>query len=62
AKVTRDRMMVELDTQFPEYGFAQHKGYGTPAHLTAIHRHGPCLHHRKTFHPVSELNQGELSL
>jgi ribonuclease HII len=62
AKVTRDRMMVELDAQFPQYGFAKHKGYGTQAHLDAIHRHGPCLHHRKTFRPVSELNQGELNL
>jgi len=62
AKVTRDRLMLELDAQFPQYGFAQHKGYGTAAHLAAIHRHGPCLHHRKTFRPVSELNQGKLGL
>ena len=62
AKVTRDRLMIQLDAQFPQYGFAQHKGYGTQAHLAAIHRHGPCLHHRKTFRPVSEFNQGELSL
>jgi len=62
AKVTRDRMMVDLDAQFPQYGFAQHKGYGTATHLAAIHCHGPCLHHRKTFRPVSELNQGELNL
>jgi ribonuclease HII len=62
AKVTRDRLMVELDAQFPQYGFAKHKGYGTQAHLDAIHRHGPCPHHRKTFRPVSELNQGELNL
>ncbi len=60
AKVTRDRLMLELDTQFPQYGFAQHKGYGTADHLAAIHRHGPCIHHRKTFRPISELNQGEL--
>ena len=62
AKVTRDRLMVELDAQFPHYGFAQHKGYGTAAHLAAIHCYGcsPC--HRKTFRPVSELNQGELNL
>ena len=62
AKVTRDRLMVELDAQFPQYGFAQHKGYGTAAHLAAIRRHGPSHHHRKTFRPVSELNQGELNL
>jgi ribonuclease HII len=59
AKVTRDRLMVELDEQFPEYGFAQHKGYGTKDHLAAIRRHGPCPHHRKTFRPIVELNQGE---
>jgi ribonuclease HII len=62
AKVTRDRLLVELGVQFPQYGFAQHKGYGTAEHLAAIRRHGPCPHHRKTFRPVSELNQGELSL
>ena len=62
AKVTRDRLMVELDAQFPQYGFAKHKGYGTKDHLSAIHRHGPSPHHRKTFRPVSELNQGELNL
>lgn len=62
AKVTRDRLMAELDAQFPQYGFAQHKGYGTAAHLAAIRRHGPSPHHRKTFRPVSELNQGELNL
>lgn len=60
AKVTRDRLMVEMDAQFPQYGFAKHKGYGTKVHLQAIHLHGPCPHHRKTFRPVSELNQGEL--
>lgn len=62
AKVTRDRLMVELDAQFPQYGFAQHKGYGTVAHLAAIRRHGPAPCHRKTFRPVSELNQGKLGL
>lgn len=62
AKVTRDRLMVELDAQFPEYGFAKHKGYGTAEHLAAIRRHGPCIHHRKTFRPISEMNQGEFDL
>jgi ribonuclease HII len=62
AKVTRDRLMLEIDSQFPQYGFARHKGYGTAEHLAAIRRHGPCLHHRKTFRPISELNQGELNL
>jgi len=62
AKVTRDRLMVGLDAQFPQYGFAKHKGYGTAEHLAAIHRYGPSFHHRKTFRPVSELNHGELNL
>ncbi len=57
AKVTRDRLMVELDAQFPQYGFAQHKGYGTAAHIEAIRRHGPASCHRKTFRPVSEYKQ-----
>jgi ribonuclease HII len=54
AKVTRDRMMVELDSQFPGYGLAQHKGYGTPEHLEALQRLGPCSLHRKTFEPVRD--------
>ncbi len=62
AKVTRDRLMVELDAQFPAYGFARHKGYGTRAHLRALRRHGPCPAHRRSFRPVAELNQGELDL
>ena len=60
AKVTRDRIMLELDTQFPEYGFARHKGYGTPDHLAALDRHGPCPVHRRTFAGV--WRQGELVL
>jgi ribonuclease HII len=52
AKVTRDRIMAEADKQFPEYGFARHKGYGTPEHLAALDLHGPCPHHRKSFAPV----------
>ena len=58
AKVTRDRMMVALDTQFPEYGFARHKGYATPEHLAALDRHGPCPIHRRSFSGV--WRQGEL--
>lgn len=54
AKVTRDRLMVEIDRQFPQYGFARHKGYGTAAHLEAIQRHGPCPHHRKSFRPLAD--------
>lgn len=49
AKVTRDRLMVDLDRQFPEYGFARHKGYGTSEHLAALERLGPCPFHRQSF-------------
>ena len=58
AKVTRDLIMVEADRQFPEYGFARHKGYATPEHLAALDRHGPCPIHRRTFSGV--WRQGEL--
>ena len=54
AKVTRDRLMVELDAQFPEYGFARHKGYGVREHLDALRKHGPCPAHRRTFAPVAQ--------
>lgn len=61
AKVTRDRWMVELDREHPGYGFAEHKGYGTPAHLAALQRLGPCPHHRRSFAPVKILvDQGVL--
>ena len=53
AKVTRDRLLVELHDQFPQYGFAAHKGYGTPEHLEALRLHGPCIHHRRHFAPVA---------
>jgi ribonuclease HII len=55
AKVTRDRWMVALDQEHPGYGFAIHKGYGTPAHLDALKRLGPCPHHRRSFAPVKLL-------
>ena len=58
AKVTRDRLMVAADQQFPEYGFARHKGYATAEHLAALDRHGPCPLHRRTFAGV--WRQGEL--
>lgn len=54
AKVTRDRYMLDLHARHPEYGFDQHKGYGTPAHLAALRRHGPCPEHRRSFAPVRE--------
>ncbi len=52
AKVTRDRLMLEYDRQFPAYGFAEHKGYGTARHLAAINTHGPCAIHRLSFAPI----------
>ena len=54
AKVSRDRYMLELHQRHPEYGFDQHKGYGTPAHLAALRAHGPCTEHRRSFAPVRE--------
>jgi ribonuclease HII len=54
AKVHRDRLLVELDREFPGYGLAQHKGYGCPAHLKALERLGPTPLHRKSYHPVAQ--------
>jgi ribonuclease HII len=53
AKVTRDRLMRDLDIQFPQYGFAQHKGYGTRQHIEAIRTYGLCEIHRRSFHPCA---------
>ena len=54
AKVERDRAMVELDRQYPEYGFAKHKGYPTAAHFAKLRIHGPCPIHRRSFAPVAQ--------
>jgi ribonuclease HII len=54
AKVTRDRLMREMDEKYPEYGFARHKGYCTAEHLEAITRHGICAIHRRSFAPISD--------
>lgn len=54
AKVTRDRLMREMDARWPGYGFAQHKGYPTPEHIAALNRLGPCPEHRRSFAPVRE--------
>lgn len=54
AKVFRDRLMLELDTEFPQYGFRSHKGYATAQHLAALRAHGPCAHHRRFFAPVQD--------
>ncbi len=55
AKVTRDRIMQEIDGEFPQFGFAKHQGYGTKAHLEALRTYGPCRHHRYSFQPVAQL-------
>lgn len=55
AKVVRDRIMERLDRVWPQYGFAKHKGYGTPDHLAALRAHGPCPAHRMSFAPVASL-------
>ena len=55
AKTARDAQMRELDQQYPEYGFAAHKGYATKAHVAALERHGPCAIHRRSYAPVAKL-------
>jgi ribonuclease HII len=55
AKITRDKVLIELDSSYPEYRFADHKGYGTPFHRTALERLGPCPIHRKSFAPLKGL-------
>lgn len=55
AKVTRDRIMREMDLEFPQYGFAGHKGYITAAHTAALIEHGPCAQHRRSFANIAAL-------
>ena len=55
AKVTRDRIMRELDVTFPGYGFAKHKGYITKVHTEALQEHGPCIEHRRSFANIAAL-------
>ncbi|MDZ4385270.1 MAG: ribonuclease HII, partial [Candidatus Moranbacteria bacterium] len=55
AKVTRDRLMLEVDAKYPEYGFAKHKGYGTKRHMEMLEKYGPCEIHRQTFEPMPTL-------
>lgn len=61
AKVTRDRQMLELDTKYPEYGFASHKGYGTKAHKEAISLYGAINEHRMSFAPLKNISTSEES-
>ena len=58
AKVTRDRIMDDLDREFPQYGFARHRGYPTADHLASLRNHGPCPHHRRGFAPVDQTTFG----
>ena len=55
AKVTRDRLMDAYDKEYPEYGFARHKGYGTAEHLAALEKYGPCPIHRVSFEPIRSM-------
>lgn len=57
AKTARDDYMEKLDLEYPQYGFAQHAGYGTKQHLEAIAQYGPTDHHRKTFEPIKSMLQ-----
>lgn len=59
AKVTRDRIMAKFDKEFPEYGFAEHKGYATERHIEAIRKFGPCPIHRRSFFPLSEIDPNQ---
>jgi ribonuclease HII len=59
AKTARDAEMIKLDTEYPDYGFAKHKGYGVKAHSEALKRLGPCLIHRMTFKPVANARQNQ---
>lgn len=59
AKTARDEYMEALDKEFPQYGFAQHAGYGTKQHLEALAQYGPTIHHRKTFEPIKSMIEQE---
>ena len=61
AKTARDEMMRALDTEFPDYGFGTHKGYGTPEHQRALREFGPSRMHRKLFAPIREMLSGALA-
>lgn len=58
AKVTRDRLMLKYDEEYPQYGFKKHKGYGTAEHLEALQKYGPCPIHRRSFEPIRSLSEG----
>ena len=54
AKVHRDRWCAQVHDEFPQYGFAGHKGYGTAVHMAALREHGACIYHRRSFAPVAQ--------
>lgn len=56
AKVSRDRLMCQLHQAWPQYGFDRHKGYASAAHLAALHQHGPCPQHRRSFAPIRQMS------
>lgn len=58
AKVHRDRWCLQVHQEFPQYGFAAHKGYGTAVHMAALGEHGACMHHRRSFAPVARNLRG----
>ena len=60
AKNARDRLMVTMHQQYPQYGFNRHKGYGTKYHLQQLKQYGPCPHHRQSYAPIQKLLQMEL--
>jgi ribonuclease HII len=62
AKVTRDRLMRDLHTRYPEYGFARHKGYSTRSHMRALDAHGPCPEHRRSFANVGGVVRDPIDL
>ena len=62
AKVTRDCIMQAYDVLYPQYGFAQHKGYPTKAHISALHTYGVLDIYRKSYRPVAEMNQLQLDI
>ena len=61
AKVTRDRMCLDMDAEYPQYGFAKHKGYPTPAHKLAVYEFGPCPYHRRSFLSFLEKDREKLA-
>ena len=62
AKVNRDRLMDQYDKEYPQYGFAHHKGYGTAEHIAALRQYGPCPIHRQSFEPIRSMVDIEMNV